>query len=319
MPTCPSPRCTESSNPPYVSVKIPALFADPKGETDKLHLIQNANPSHEGYSFIHTPLDHFDLSGPEDIKNDNVLMGVEDDTILEEFANFYKKHGQHRHIRDDRLIVYLSDSDFGELGDSVLIPKLSDFNRCFSQPLEDNVNIQPIQPHSYRTPEVLLGCPWTESVDIWNLGVLMWNMLEDVDFFGRPAGKDGQYDVQVHLAEMGCLLGPPPEQVIETEQYFRKAYFKGTITNPRGRSCATMTEYWGGPFFDEIDQIYRAYLVREGKTISDMATELTGQEKDDFVDFAGNMLQWIPEDRMTAKELQRHPFLEEVDECFKKD
>ncbi|KAJ4157003.1 hypothetical protein NW754_008645 [Fusarium falciforme] len=53
--------------------------------------------------------------------------------------------------------------------------------------------------------------------------------------------------------------------------------------------------------------------------MSDMVTELTGQEKDDFVDFTGNMLQWIPEDRMTAKELQRHPFLEEVDECFKKD
>lgn len=53
--------------------------------------------------------------------------------------------------------------------------------------------------------------------------------------------------------------------------------------------------------------------------MSDMATELTGQEKDDFVDFAGNMLQWIPEDRMTAKELQRHPFLKAVDRSFEKD
>jgi hypothetical protein len=79
----------------------------------------------------------------------------------------------------------------------------------------------------------------------------MWNMLEDVDFFGRPAGKDGQYDAQVHLAEMVSLLGPPPEQVIETEQYFRTAYLRGAITNPRGRACATMNEYWGGPFFDE--------------------------------------------------------------------
>ena len=50
-----------------------------------------------------------------------------------------------------------------------------------------------------------------------------------------------------------------------------------------------------------------------------MVTELTDQEKDDFVDFAGNMLQWIQEDRMTAKELQRHPFLKTVDEYFEKD
>ena len=86
-------------------------------------------------------------------------MAIEDSTVLEEFANFYKKHDQPRHVRDDGHIVYLSDSDFGELRDPVLIPKLSHFNICFPQPPEDNVNIQPIQSHSYRAPEVLLGCP----------------------------------------------------------------------------------------------------------------------------------------------------------------
>jgi hypothetical protein len=50
-----------------------------------------------------------------------------------------------------------------------------------------------------------------------------------------------------------------------------------------------------------------------------MVTEVIDQEKDDFVDFAGNMLQWIPEDRMAAKELQRHPFLQAVDEYSKMD
>ena len=63
--TCPSKKCTESPDTPYVSIKIPALFSDAKNEMEKLYLIQNANPSHVGYSFIHTPLDHFDLPGPE--------------------------------------------------------------------------------------------------------------------------------------------------------------------------------------------------------------------------------------------------------------
>lgn len=61
----PSKRGNESSNLPYVSIKIPAAFADAKNEMGKLNLIQNANPSHEGYPFIHTPLDHFDLSRSE--------------------------------------------------------------------------------------------------------------------------------------------------------------------------------------------------------------------------------------------------------------
>lgn len=37
------------------------------------------------------------------------------------------------------------------------------------------------------------------------------------------------------------------------------------------------------------------------------------------MDFASTMLQWIPEDRVTAKGLLRHPFPEAVDKCFVKD
>lgn len=131
MPTCPSPRCTESSNPPYVSVKIPALFADPKNEMDKLHLIQNANPSHEGYSFIHTPLDHFDLSGPE---------------------------GTHT------CLVY-----------EPMRETLSQYQRRFPR----------------------------------------------------------RIDVPIFKLHIYLIL-------------------RGTITNPRGRECATINELWGGHFFDEI-------------------------------------------------------------------
>ena len=30
-----------------------------------------------------------------------------------------------------------------------------------------------IQPYIYRAPEIILGIPWTYSVDIWNVGVLV--------------------------------------------------------------------------------------------------------------------------------------------------
>jgi len=36
----------------------------------------------------------------------------------------------------------------------------------------------------------------------------MWNLLEDVSLF-RPAGDDGEYDAQVHLAQMVSILGDP--------------------------------------------------------------------------------------------------------------
>lgn len=38
-------------------------------------------------------------------------------------------------------------------------------------------------------------------------------------------------------------------------------------------------------------------------------TVLTGHEKEAFLDFAAGMLQWLPENGKTAKELLEHPFL----------
>jgi serine/threonine-protein kinase SRPK3 len=35
----------------------------------------------------------------------------------------------------------------------------------------------------------------------------MWNLLENVSLFHRPAGEDGEYDAHVHLAQMVTLLG----------------------------------------------------------------------------------------------------------------
>jgi hypothetical protein len=43
-----------------------------------------------------------------------------------------------------------------------------------------------------------------------------------------------------------------------------------------------------------------------------MVTELVGEEKRQFLDFAASMLQWLPEKRKTAKELLQHPFLEDL-------
>lgn len=55
-----------------------------------------------------------------------------------------------------------------------------------------------------------------------------------------------------------------------------------------------------------VDNILRAELT-EGKKLEDTVTELVGDEKDVFLDFASGMLQWIPEKRKTARELLQHP------------
>lgn len=62
-----SKKSRKSCNRRYVSIKISAVSLDATREIETLHLIQNANESHEGYPFIRTPIDHFELSGPQGI------------------------------------------------------------------------------------------------------------------------------------------------------------------------------------------------------------------------------------------------------------
>lgn len=53
-------------------------------------------------------------------------------------------------------------------------------------------------------------------------------------------------------------------------------------------------------------------LTVQTRRLGDTATELLGDEKDVFVDFASSMLQWVPEKRKTAKELLQHRFFDSL-------
>lgn len=82
---------------------------------------------------------------------------------------------------DTGRVVYRCHNDFGPLDPSKLgniYPQITDFGA--STLLGDDSNneatqlgTRPIQPDYYRAPEVILGCGWSFSADIWNLGVLV--------------------------------------------------------------------------------------------------------------------------------------------------
>ncbi|UNI23793.1 hypothetical protein JDV02_009591 [Purpureocillium takamizusanense] len=265
-----------------------------------------------------------------DIKDDNIMVTIESDAVLADFVKLQKKNHQPAHVRiEDGRITYLSQADFGPLQGPRLLPKLADFNLAFPGLAGDKGHLSPIQSHRFRAPEVILGCPWSYSADIWNLGLLMWNLLEGISLFDRPAGEAGEYDAHVHLAQMVTLLGDPPEELIERERFFRKHQLKSPVTNARGKKCKNMNEFWGGPFFDEdsksrslqkdcwfmsrpiTDHVLRDDLLGK-KRLADTVTELAGDEKEAFLDLASGMLHWLPEKRKTAKELLQHPIFDSL-------
>jgi serine/threonine-protein kinase SRPK3 len=118
---------------------------------------------------------HYDASVTQhtDIKPENILVGLESPSVLDDVAMDEAKEPSPRKVLADRTI-YLSRNNFGDIktGLSPGKPVLTDFDTAtfgnVSYPLT-----YPIQPSSYRAPEVTLGAPWTYSADIWNLGLMV--------------------------------------------------------------------------------------------------------------------------------------------------
>ncbi|EZF27719.1 CMGC/SRPK protein kinase [Trichophyton rubrum D6] len=285
--------------------------------------IAHLNPEHRGHLILRTCLDAFDLIGPKgkhmclvyepmreplwifrkrfisrqiplpiaktyiffllvgldylhseckivhtDLKLDNILMSFESDEIL---TSFVKKKLQ---------MGYGTN-------------KLSSY---------------PIQPDYYRTPEVILGCGWDEKADIWNFGVLLWNILGGKELFQQVHAPDGLYDAKSHLAEMIALLGAPPTALIARSKAVSGNIWPQHVTSKTGKLCNNPQEFFGGPFFGSEGEFYHNELVPSRKLESTVPF-LEERERDAFLSFASQMLSWNPDQRKTARELIDHPFL----------
>ena len=139
-----------------------------------------------------------------------------------------------------------------------------------------------IQPVQYRAPEVILCIPWTYSADVWNLGLVAWNMIENKHLF---TGEDeqGEESDGHHLAQMVAALGPPPASILarsaNASQYFDES----------GKMCS---------------EIETTVVTLEAST-----SKVEGDEKAIFLDFIRKMLCWVPEERQSAAQLLQDPWL----------
>ncbi|CCE35386.1 uncharacterized protein CPUR_06814 [Claviceps purpurea 20.1] len=298
---------SQSKLPRYVSIKIAALDHDEDAadEMEFLKLISNANPPHEGLKYIRVPLDTFDL---QDIKDDNILLSPMTDSDIKPFADYCQTIDQPRYIQqEDGRVTHVShDEILGTRG--MAWPRLADFNTCFPVLPGNFCHSAEIQSDRYRAPEVFLGIPWSYKVDIWNLGLMMWNLLGDNDMLENSVDDDGKYDAHVHLAQLISMSGEPPPLLVKRERMCRENKLDDFVVNSKGKVCETMNEYWGGPFFDDDGRMIRKDLIKEKNGIPDFLNDFTEKDRSQFLDLANNMIRWLPENRKTAAELLQHPF-----------
>ncbi|RAH71116.1 kinase domain protein [Aspergillus aculeatinus CBS 121060] len=213
-----------------------------------------------------------------DIKSDNILQEIEDKSILQSFTQAELTNPSPRKIVNG-LPVYASRRfDLPKVfGRAVL----SDFGSAVRG---DEKRNHDAQPNVYRSPEVMLKTDWSYSVDIWNVGAMVWDLFEERHLFcgDDPDGKG--YSTRAHLAEVMGLLGPPPLDMLK-----------------RGKRSHE--------FFLDDGKWKQDIVIPTGASLEQSEEFLEGRNKEMFLAFMRGMLQWRPEDRKTAKELLQDPWL----------
>jgi serine/threonine protein kinase len=140
-----------------------------------LHLLLALDYLHSEAGIIHTGTlppfvyHHGFLKFFLDIQEKNIMLGIEDNSILVDFEAAEKSNPSPRKIVGDRVIhssrKLKKTKQHGR-------PILCDFGQARFGLASYSGDIQ---PYIYRAPEVVLRMSWDQQVDIWNVGVMVRN------------------------------------------------------------------------------------------------------------------------------------------------
>uniref|UniRef100_W5N879 non-specific serine/threonine protein kinase n=1 Tax=Lepisosteus oculatus TaxID=7918 RepID=W5N879_LEPOC len=142
-----------------------------------------------------------------------------------------------------------------------------------------------IQTRQYRSLEVLIGSDYGPPADIWSTACMAFELVTGDSLFEPRAGKT--YSVEEdHLAHIIELLGKIPARVALSGKYSREYFtYKGDLRRIR------VLRPWG---------IYEVLVEKYHLGLKEAAL---------FADFLLCMLAFSPEQRATAVQCLRHPWL----------
>ncbi|CAL8360561.1 unnamed protein product [Lota lota] len=136
-----------------------------------------------------------------------------------------------------------------------------------------------IQSRFYRSPEVILGQPYSMAIDMWSLGCILAEL-----YTGGPLFP-GESEVE----QMACIMevmGMPPDDFVQTAS--RKRLFFDSKGNPRN--------------------ITNSKGKKRKPNSKDLSAVLKTNDAH-FLDFIKRCLAWDPATRMTPDEGVQHPWI----------
>ncbi|XP_029929810.1 homeodomain-interacting protein kinase 1-like [Myripristis murdjan] len=163
-----------------------------------------------------------------------------------------------------------------------------------------------IQTRWYRSPEVMLGLPYTEAIDVWSLGCVAAEL-----FLGQPLypGRN-EYEMFSHIVR---TQGPLPDHLLHCGRRTNMFFCKSS-TNRHQWRLKTPAEYygdnvsWSGETLTQplrsLEDLQQISGSGRGTSAGNMANDLCR-----FVAMLKKLLQLDANQRITPRQLLQHPFI----------
>lgn len=184
-----------------------------------------------------------------------------------------------------------------------------------------------IQSRFYRSPEVILGLPYTESIDMWSLGCIVGEL-----FLGLPMFPgSSEYNQIWKIVDM---LGNPPRHMIEVGRnslnFFDKLPSPDVTGKPtysiksheeyldflrksKGKEEAQKAEQPNKNYFNH--RLLKDIILNYKMSSRKMTQTMIDKEYKDrhlLVDFLSKVLNLNPLERLTPQEALKHPFVNDI-------
>ena len=170
-----------------------------------------------------------------------------------------------------------------------------------------------IQSRFYRSPEVLLGLPYTASIDMWSLGCIAAELFLGLPIFPGTS----EYN---QLSRIISMLGMPPAYMLERGRQTHE--FFNAHTDSFGRTVYQLKpmdqfsrehrvqeqaskQYFPGTTLPEVIRL--TPISRRSSRASDAEKEMANRAA--FTDFVAGLLNLNPLERWTPQQAKLHPFI----------
>lgn len=170
-----------------------------------------------------------------------------------------------------------------------------------------------IQSRFYRSPEVLLGVPYTSAIDMWSLGCIAAELFLGLPIFPGTS----EYNQISRIVDM---LGNPPQYMLDTgrqtheffnvhqDAYGRTSYVIKPIeqySREHRVQEQVSKQYFPGTTLPEIIRL--APISRRSGRAADTEKEMANRAA--FTDFVAGLLNLDPLTRWTPQQAKLHPFI----------